>query len=102
MPEPDTRTCPFCAEEIKLAAIVCKHCGRDVPPIKREAPPIKSARKRPAGTPEEHAEATRQMGLKVLGIAILAVEAPPHAWKRATELARWSQPDRGTRLKGRT
>lgn len=27
----DTRLCPFCAEEIKKAAIVCKHCGRDIP-----------------------------------------------------------------------
>lgn len=27
----DTRQCPFCAEEIKAQAIVCKHCGRDVP-----------------------------------------------------------------------
>jgi len=34
-PEPpiaieDLRTCPHCAEEIKAAAIVCKHCGRDI------------------------------------------------------------------------
>lgn len=26
-----TRACPHCAEEIKAAAKVCKHCGRDVP-----------------------------------------------------------------------
>lgn len=25
------RTCPFCAEAIQPAAIVCKHCGRDLP-----------------------------------------------------------------------
>jgi hypothetical protein len=28
----ETRACPFCAEEIKQAATVCKHCQRDVPP----------------------------------------------------------------------
>ena len=27
----ETKNCPFCAETIKLAAIVCKHCGRDLP-----------------------------------------------------------------------
>jgi len=27
----DTKLCPFCAEEIKAAAIVCKHCGRELP-----------------------------------------------------------------------
>lgn len=26
------RTCPFCAEDIKPAAVVCKHCGRDLSP----------------------------------------------------------------------
>jgi len=26
-----TKPCPFCAETIKAAAVVCKHCGRDLP-----------------------------------------------------------------------
>lgn len=35
----DTRACPWCAETIKIAAVVCKHCGRDV-----EAPQPAAAR----------------------------------------------------------
>lgn len=27
----ELRTCPFCAESIKLEAVVCRYCGRDVP-----------------------------------------------------------------------
>jgi hypothetical protein len=27
------KVCPFCAEDIKTAAIVCKHCKRDLPAI---------------------------------------------------------------------
>ena len=27
---PSLRACPWCAEQIQRAAIVCKHCGRDV------------------------------------------------------------------------
>lgn len=26
----DIKQCPYCAEDIKAAAIVCKHCGRDI------------------------------------------------------------------------
>lgn len=32
----DLKACPFCAETIKAAAIVCKHCGRDLPQPKTQ------------------------------------------------------------------
>jgi hypothetical protein len=28
--EPDEKTCPYCAETVKAAAIKCKHCGSDL------------------------------------------------------------------------
>lgn len=44
----DEKACPFCAEPIKAAAIICKHCGRNVDSASRAAPsppaPAKTAR----------------------------------------------------------
>jgi hypothetical protein len=31
-PSTGTKHCPFCAEEIRYAAVVCKHCKREIPP----------------------------------------------------------------------
>lgn len=33
----DTKKCPFCAERVKREGKVCKHCRRDLGPIRRQA-----------------------------------------------------------------
>lgn len=40
----EATTCPFCAETIKKAARVCKHCGRDLPLSGAAIDPLLSAK----------------------------------------------------------
>jgi len=42
---PSSRPCPYCAESIQAAAVVCRFCGRDVEPT--ALPPVA------VGTPEQ-------------------------------------------------
>lgn len=60
------RVCPFCAEDVKDAAIVCKHCGRDLP----EVSPAVVENETDPSTTDERVETARKGGLKSLAVAM--------------------------------
>jgi hypothetical protein len=35
--EGDYRQCPFCAEEVRAEAVICKHCRSELPAVAKEA-----------------------------------------------------------------
>lgn len=76
LPSPsNVRACPFCAEEIKTEAIVCKHCGRDVPPY---VPPPEPEPTLPVMVPAT----TGSTDETLLTPPALDMPATPNDWRR--------------------
>jgi hypothetical protein len=72
------RACPFCAEEIQDAAVVCKHCKRDVPSAAHTtaspAPSVsRSASSKPQSAPSGTTRRNTLLGLLVVLLLLVVL-----------------------------
>ena len=64
----DTRKCPFCAETIKVSAVLCRFCGSRLEPLPDSAPARESSA-------ETHSTAPRSGGRGALTVILIIISA---------------------------